>query len=159
MALFGNKQESNLRSCVHMIEDVLVTLGHSLAQSRLTPQDGTSAWRVKKGSAFVYVLLYTRQSENFLQVTAPVMHLDANVKREKLFARLLELNGSAVYGTAFALKDDDVVLVAERSTVDLDRSEILDLVRRVENYGDKYDDELVAAFGGRIAGLSAAPIE
>jgi hypothetical protein len=142
-----------------MIEDVLVALGHSLAQSRLASKDGSSSWRVKKGSAFVNVVLYTRKEENFLQVAAPVMHLDAKVNREKLFARLLELNGTAVYGTAFSLKGEEVILVAERSTVDLDRSEILDLVRRVEEYGDKYDDELVLEFGGRKAGLSAAPVD
>ena len=43
-----------------------------------------------------------------------------------------------------------MLIVAERSTLDLDRSEVLDLIGRITAYADQYDDELVAAFGGAL---------
>jgi hypothetical protein len=43
-----------------------------------------------------------------------------------------------------------VLLVAERSTLDLDRSEVIELIKRITTYADEHDDVLVARFGGRI---------
>jgi hypothetical protein len=40
------------------------------------------------------------------------------------------------------------MLVAERSTVDLDPSEVTEIIGRVEKYADTYDDALVEEFGG-----------
>jgi hypothetical protein len=55
-------------------------------------------------------------------------------------------------GNAFAVDRDRVLLVAERSTLDLDRSEILDLIKRVTVTADDHDDQLVAQFGGTLGG-------
>src|SRR5688572_4632131 len=129
--LFSNKRESNLRSCVQMVEDTITSLGHSVEASRLS-KEGLPAWRVQKGSAHVYIVLSARDEKNYLRVTAPVLHVEAGVDRLKLYQRLLELNETHVSGAAFALRGDTVMLTIERVTVDLDPSEVLDLVRRVE---------------------------
>lgn len=142
-----------------MVEDVLSNLGHSPQKSRLETKDEWPAWSVQKGSAHVYIQFHGRGEENFLKVTAPVMHADTVTDLPRLMRRLLELNATEISGAAFALRGDDVVLTAERTTLDLDRSEVLDLVKRVEDYADHWDDILVAEFGGRPAGLSAAPID
>ena len=156
MALFSNKQESNLRSCIQMVEDVIKTLGHDPDESRIeTPNGGDMpAWRVQKGSAFVTVIIRSdgKGDENQLQVSAEVVRLDGKVDRAKLFQRLLELNATTVKGAAFGLSGNDVILVAERSTLDLDLSEVEDLVKKIEAYADHYDDALVGEFGGSIAG-------
>jgi hypothetical protein len=160
MALFSNKQESNLRSCILMVESVIRSLGHSPEGTRVEPQGPLPAWRVRKGSALVTVSIDRDEepgSDNLLRVVAPVMILDKAVNRVALFRRLLELNAGELKGVAFALERDRVLLVAERSTVDLDLSEVHDLVARVEDYADTYDDALVAEFGGQIAGESPGP--
>jgi hypothetical protein len=149
MALFSNQQEANLRSCVQMVEQAISSLGHNPDDARL----GTYTWRVRKGSALVTVaVLIGENGENRLQVSADVIRIDAHVDRPRLFERLLELNFMAVKGAAFALRDSTVVLVSERSTIDLDLSEVDDLVSRVQEYADRYDDELASEYGGRIAG-------
>jgi hypothetical protein len=154
MALFSNKQESNLRSCIQMVEDVIKTLGHDPDESRIETHDDMPAWRVQKGSAFVTVIIRSdgKGDENQLQVSAEVVRLDGKVDRAKLFQRLLELNATTVKGAAFGLAGNDVILVAERSTLDLDLSEVEDLVKKIEEYADHYDDALVGEFGGSIAG-------
>ncbi len=157
MALFSNKQESNLRSCVQMVEGVIKALGHDPDESRIVTPAQHPAWRVQKGSAFVTVAITSDGSagENQLLVSAPVLRLDASVDRARLFQRLLELNTTAIKGAAFGLAGDDVLLIAERSTLDLDLSEVHDVVKKVQEYADHHDDVLVAAFGGKLPGAGS----
>ena len=79
------------------------------------------------------------------------MRLDGAVSRSALFAHLLERNAELT-GAAFALKDDVVFVLTERSTLDLDRSEVQDLVRRIQTYADDNDEALVDRFGGSRGG-------
>jgi hypothetical protein len=157
--LFDNKQESNLRSCIQMIEDAIRALGHEPEASRLEVPGMLPAWRVQKGSAHVYIILSARGEENWIRVTAPVLHLDAGSDSAPLFRRLLELNGTQVLGAAFALDKDAVILTVQRSTQDLDQSEVFAMLRHVEEWAERLDKDLVAEFGGRAAGLSTAPIK
>jgi hypothetical protein len=157
MALFSNKQESNLRSCIQMVEDVIKSLGHDPDESRIETHDDMPAWRVQKGSAFVTVIIQGGpKDENLLLVSAELLRLDGKVDRLKLFQRLLELNASTIKGAAFGLRGSDVVMVAERSTIDLDLSEVQEVVQKVEEYADHYDDILVGEFGGQLSS-SVAP--
>jgi hypothetical protein len=43
-----------------------------------------------------------------------------------------------------------VLVVSERSTLDLDHSEVLDAITRITSCADEHDDALVARFGGRV---------
>jgi hypothetical protein len=159
MVLFSNKQEANLRVCVKMVDDAISALGHVPDESRIVGAEADMpAWRVKKGSAHVFVSLGIQGHENVLRVLAPVLHVAPGTDKLKLFRHLLELNATAVTGAAFGLQGEDVVLCAERTTVDLDPSEVMDMIRRVENFADQYDDLLVAEFGGRAAGPSSMPV-
>src|SRR5687768_2437613 len=134
MALFSNKQAANLRVCVQMVEDAITHLGHVPDESRIDSADDLPAWKVEKGSAHVYVQLGTAGDQNVLKVTAPVMKLADAVDEKKLYRRLLELNASKVTGVAFGVRQETVVLLAERPTIDLDPSEVLDVIKRVEDF-------------------------
>jgi hypothetical protein len=152
MPLFSNRQESNLRSCIQMVEDVIASLGHPPDESRIETASAMPAWRVKKGSAWVTVSISGDEDDNHLHVAAKVLVLDAAVDRASLFQRLLELNAGEIKGAAFALAGDDVLLLTERSTIDLDLSEVQETIRRLETYADHWDDALIAEFGGVRAG-------
>ncbi len=146
-ALFANQRESNLASTVALVEAVLGELGHDAAGSRVADPDALHAWQVRKGSALTRVLLVSRTEFTHLRVCSTVMTVDGKVDRGALHAHLLELNGG-LCGTAFATEGKNVLLVAERSTLDLDRSEVRELIKRVTTYADDHDDALVARFGG-----------
>jgi hypothetical protein len=152
LGLFENQLEANLQSMVAMIEDVLVELGHFLEECRVSDPATRRAWRIFRGSAAAHIALLDRADFLHLRILSPVMTLDDSVDRAALFRHLLTLNGSAVRGVAFALAGDEVQLVAERSTLDLDRSEVLDMVERVLRHADEHDDALVATYGGRLGG-------
>jgi hypothetical protein len=148
-SLFANQRETNLASAVALVEQALGELGHAPAESRRKEAGAVHAWRIVTGSASTRVTLTQRSAFPHLRVSAVVMTLDDRVDRAALFAHLLELNAS-LCGAAFATEGDHVLLVSERSTLDLDRSEVLDALQRVASYADQHDDVLVARFGGRV---------
>lgn len=153
-ALFANHRETNLISTVALVEQVLGDLGYPPADHRVSEPGASHVWRLVKGSAITRIAV-VEQDEivptkfPHLRVSAVVMTLDATVDRAALFAHLLELN-VRLCGVAFATDGDHVLLVSERSTLDLDDSEVRDAIERVTTYADEHDDELVARFGGRI---------
>jgi hypothetical protein len=150
-ALFGNQREVNLASTVAMIEDVLVELGHFLNQCRDDREGAIRSWKVHKGSATVRISVIDGDDFSHLRVAAPVMTLAATTDRAALFGHLLELNRE-LCGAAFAVAGPQVMIVSERSTLDLDRSEVMDTIARVQRYADDHDDGLVADFGGALGG-------
>lgn len=147
--LFANQRETNLASTVALVEAALADLGHSAPASRLKDPTALHAWQIPKGSSITRVTLIHRAEFSHIRVCAIVMTLDRKVDRPSLFAHLLDLNAS-LCGVAFATAGDQILLVAERSTLDLDRSEVLELIRRVTTYSDEHDDVLVSRFGGRL---------
>ncbi len=147
--LFANQRETNLQSTVHLVEAALAELGHPAPASRIKDPAALHAWQIPKGSAVTRVTLLDREEFTHIRVCAIVMTLDAKVDRPSLHRHLLELN-AALCGAAFATDGDQVLLLGERSTLDLDRSEVLDLIKRVTTYADDHDDVLVARFGGTL---------
>jgi hypothetical protein len=152
-ALFANQRESNLHSIVALVEDALRELGHDPGPTRQGTTPALHAWRIQKGSAVAQVSLIDRTEFTHLRVCAIVMTVDDAVDRPALHAHLLGLN-AGLCGAAFAVDGEHVLLVGERSTLDLDKSEVRELIRRVTTYADDHDDVLVARFGGT---LGAAP--
>ena len=149
MALFGNPQESNLRACSQMIESVLTDRGLDAAGSRVKSDEGP-AWSVTQGTAGIFIFLTPgRDGENFIQVVSPVVRPADEVLASPLFLRrLLELNATELTGAAFGLRGEEVVLTTDRSTTGLDRVEVEEMIRRVSQYADQYDDTLKREFGG-----------
>jgi hypothetical protein len=147
--LFANQRETNLASTVALVEAALAELGHSAPAIRTKDMRALHAWQIPKGSSLTKVTLSHRTDFTYLRVCATVMTLDRAVDRAALFAHLLDLNAS-LCGVAFATAGDQVLLIAERSTLDLDLSEVLELIRRVTTYADEHDDVLVSRFGGRL---------
>jgi hypothetical protein len=149
--LFSNQREVNTTALVAMIEDVLVELGHDLDACRDDRPGCLRAWRVEKGSAQVGISLVERDDFAHLRVHSTVVTLPVGCDRLGVFGHVLTLN-SELSGCAFACQGDRILMVADRSTLDLDRSEVLHMVERVKSGADRHDDELAAAFGCLLGG-------
>jgi hypothetical protein len=148
-ALFANQRETNLASTLALVEDVLGELGHPPPQSQSKDPQALHAWKIPKGSAVTRVTLINRADFTHLRVCAVVLTMNDKVDRPALYQHLLGLNATLA-GAAFAADGDQVLLVSERSTLDLDRSEVLDAIQRVTTMSDDHDDVLVARFGGTL---------
>ncbi len=149
-SLFANEREANLESTVAMVEDVLIEFGHFVNECRRERTGSAQAWTIRKGSASIDIDLVEHPKSYRLRVSATVMTIDEDVNRERLFSRLLALNAVEITGAAFALQDPEVLLLSERTTLDLDRSELAELVDTVRTFADDYDDKLVEEFGGTL---------
>ena len=147
--LFENQVAVNIESTTAMIEDVLVELGHVVDKSRVEYPECERAWRISKGSATIEIALLVRQDTGWVQVSASVMTPNAKTDQPALWRKALLLNAERPAIASFALHGDTVVLIGQRPTIDLDRSEVLALIETVSTDADHYDDELVREFGGR----------
>lgn len=152
MGIFGNKQQSNLKATREMVERTIAELGLSSDENRLQTEDGSLAWGLLRGSAHVYIFIRPGADDeefNSIQVISPVIRLPQGAEaRLLLYEHLLQLNAKEITGAAFGVKDDTVVIITDRTTQDLDRSEVLDMILRVGYFADMYDDALVSHFGG-----------
>lgn len=154
LSLFENSREVNTNSAVMMVEDVLIALGHFVNDCRVEDPGAMRAWRLARGSAHIAIQILQRSDHPHLRVMSAVMRLPSGAEpavRADLHADLLGRNAE-LCGVAFAARGDQVLLVAERSTLDLDRSEVLDLINRVADHADAVDDALVASYGGTLGG-------
>ncbi len=149
MSLFGNRQEANLKACEQMVEGVLQARGVDPQRNRIQSAAGP-AWGLRQGSAEVYIFLTAGASgDNFIQVVSPVMRPSAEAAGSaRFYGKLLELNANELTGAAFGLRDQEVVLTSDRSTLGLDKVEVEEMIRRVADYADHYDDALTQEFGG-----------
>ncbi|MBN2724802.1 MAG: YbjN domain-containing protein [Deltaproteobacteria bacterium] len=117
-------------------------------QNRLkSTGDSILVWGLSRGSATVYIVLTQATETNYLQVFSQIFQLDENVDNE-IYPRLLGYNSRMeMCSVAFAVKDKKVILKSDRTTDDLNESELIDIIVKVGRLADKYDDILVNDFG------------
>ena len=118
------------QSTVALVEEVLARARPRRCREPASP---TRRRCTRGGSArarrSTRVTLVSRTEFTHLRVCAIVMTLDGKVDRPALLTRTCSSSMPSLCGAAFATDGDQVLLVAERSTLDLDRSEVLELIR------------------------------
>ncbi len=145
-----SQSQEDLTHAATLIEDVIRRLGLDPDRVRISVPEPSRGWSLLRGSAAVAVFLRpAREGEDSpqLRVVAPIVRV-ASGDPLPMFRMLLELNAGGLGAVSFGLQEDRVVVVAERRTLDLERSEVEFLIHRVGAVGDHYDDELIARFGG-----------
>ena len=147
--LFDHSGEIRVVSTITMVEDVLITLGHFVNDCRDNDPKALGSWRVRQGSATVEIQLLTRPDGAHLRVASAVVHAGPATDRAALWQDLLSRNAD-LCGLAFAIRGDQVLLVAERSTLDLDRTEVHDMIQRTATVADELDDELATRYGAHL---------
>jgi hypothetical protein len=147
--LFDNSWETTAQSAIGLVEQALRARGHEPDACELDDPSAVRSWWFSEGSAMVTVALRRRPGAPHLRITTPVMTPATASDRAALHAELLARN-LELCGMAFALDGDKVLLVSERSTVDLDRGEVLELITNLARHADDVDDELVTRYGGRV---------
>ena len=144
------KLDKSLSKAKKTVESVLKDLGIRAAENEVESMEGGHAWQVARGSADVMISLVPGNDHTAgrIRVVSPIVKMDGGISQEAA-VRLLELNGTQLPGVAFGLIERDmVVLVGERTVLDLNRLEVQEMLNMVGYYADKYDDLLVEEFGG-----------
>ena len=146
-ALFANQRETNLASTVALIEEVLAELGYPppeprtiAPRSRVADPEGLGDHAdLARRPRRVHAPARVRGRDDARRQGRPRRAVRAPARAQRLAVR-----------HRVRARGDRVLLVGERSTLDLDRSEVLDLIRRVTTNADDHDDVLVARFGGTL---------
>lgn len=157
MSMFGGPKDAQaeFNRAVKVVEATLTGLGLDPNQSRLATTDGSTAFTLVRGSAEVLVFVNPAKNDgpNFIRIISPIWRMPAE-NQPAVLRKLLEMNARDLFGTAFGLMGDDTVLVSERSTKDMDHSEVDELLQNIGAAADYFDDWLVKQFGGtRLADL------
>lgn len=152
--LFENAGDARASSTITMVEDVLIALGHFVNDCRADLPGAVASWRLTRGSATIEIRLVARGGASHLRVASAVVYALADTDRAALWKDLLTRNAD-LCGVAFAIRGDQVLLVSERSTLDLDRTEVHDMIQRTAVLADAVDDELAATHHAGMGAGSA----
>ena len=131
--LFENQREISLASAKQLIASTLTDLGHDPAGCAQTGGTNLGSWAFRTGSAVTEVQLREASPLPHVRISAPVLRMTSATDRTALYPHLLGQNGQ-LCGLAFAVAGDTIELVSERSILDLDHSEVRDLIRRIARH-------------------------
>ncbi|NBD15099.1 MAG: YbjN domain-containing protein [Cyanobacteria bacterium] len=138
-------EEETSATHVEVIETVISSLDQN-DTAMVSHRDGGHLWKFQYGSVEVFVQLTGDSDEDTLAVWSSVLKLP--VKDEpRLMRKLLEMNWSETYETAFALYNQEVVVLTHRTVADLSPVEISRAITLVASIADDNDEALQAEFG------------
>lgn len=130
---------------VEVIETVISSLDQN-DSAMVSHRDGGHLWKFQYGSVEVFVQLTGETEEDTLAVWSSVLKLPVN-DEARLMRQLLEMNWSDTYETAFALYNQEVVVLTHRTVADLSPVEISRAITLVASIADDNDETLQAEFG------------
>jgi len=140
-------EEETSATHVEVIETVISSLDQD-DTAMVSHRDGGHLWKFQYGSVEVFVQLTGESDEDTLAVWSSVLKLP--VKDEaRLMRKLLEMNWSETYETAFALYNQEVVVLTHRTVADLSPVEISRAITLVASIADDNDETLQAEFGNQ----------
>ncbi|WP_413166341.1 YbjN domain-containing protein [Capilliphycus salinus ALCB114379] len=127
------------------IETVIAGLANE--QKVLVGQsDAGHLWKFQYGSAEVFVQLTGDTEDDTLTVWSPVLQLPAK-NEEALMRQLLEMNWLSTYESHFAINNNQVIVLSNRTLAGITPAEISRIITVVATIADNNDDDLQAEFG------------
>ncbi|ACK66383.1 Domain of unknown function DUF1821 [Rippkaea orientalis PCC 8801] len=130
--------------------DVIETVISSLAEneSAMVHHDGQEYfWKFNYGSVEVFVQLTGETDDDLLTVWSAVLKLPATDELG-LMKKLLTMNWGETLETRFAIMNDKVVVLTQRTVADLSPEEISRAITLVATIADDNDELLQQQFGG-----------
>lgn len=129
-----------------VIETVISSLDRDNS-AMVNHTEGGTLWKFQYGSVEVFVQLTGESDDDLLTVWSCLLKLPAQ-DEPGLMRRLLEMNWSGTFETCFSLKDEGIMISAQRTVADMYPGEISRLITLVANIADDNDELLKEEFGG-----------
>ena len=130
-------------------QEVIETVISSLEENNsamVSHTDDAFLWKFQYGSVEVFVQLTGETDEDMLTVWATVLELPA-ADEPGLMRKLLEMNSTETFETCFAIVDNKVVVLSQRTVAELSPGEISRAITLVANIADDNDEALKKQFG------------
>jgi hypothetical protein len=130
---------------VEAIETIIASLDSG--NTAMVGRSGTGhLWKFKYGTVEVFVQLTGLHEDDMLTTWSAVLSLPAK-DEAKLMRHLLERNSRDTLEARFAVLNDQVVILTQRSLADLSPGEISRAITIVATIADESDEPLQAEFG------------
>ncbi len=141
------QDESFVSSSHHeVIETVIGSMAQANSAMVLEDAQG-QLWKFQYGSVEVFVQLTGETDEDLFTAWATVLTLPVEDELG-LFKTILTMNSSQTLETRFALMNDQLVVMQQRTVADLSPGEISRAITLVAAIADDNDEDLKARFGG-----------
>ena len=127
-----------------LIEEILSDLGIDPADNLEEDSENRCSWCVKRGSATVFIELFSEETESYFMVDCPMLKLPSS-GLEGFFRRLLELNDRLVEAS-LVIRGDEVHLVGIRPLKGMDGQEAAGMLDRISAWADSLDNPLSDEF-------------
>ncbi|MFW6359747.1 MAG: YbjN domain-containing protein [Chroococcales cyanobacterium] len=134
------------RSHADVIETVISSLDFE-DTAMVSHKDEGTIWKFQYGTVEVFVQLTGETDDDLLTVWATVLTLPAK-DEAGLMRRLLEMNWSGTFETCFAIADNKIVTLSQRTVAELSPGEISRAITLVATIADDNDEALKEEFGG-----------
>ncbi len=128
-----------------VIETVISSLEEN-SSAMVKHSEDAYLWKFQYGSVEVFVQLTGETEEDLLTVWSPVLSLPAK-DETGLMHRLLEMNWSETFETCFAIVNNQVIVVCQRTVAELSPGEISRAITLVATIADDNNDVLKEQFG------------
>ncbi|GCL60884.1 YbjN domain-containing protein [Microcystis aeruginosa] len=129
-----------------MIETVISTLQQNDTAMVQHTEKGY-LWKFQYGSVEVFVQLTGESDDDFLTVWSSVLTLPVQDELG-LTRKLLAMNCAETFESHFAIMNDQVVVISQRTVADLSPGEISRAITLVATVADNNDEMLRESFGG-----------
>lgn len=150
--MFGlsNRTSTVLENYRDLIEDILGDLGIDPQENLEEAQEKQRySWCVKRGSANIFIELFSENNESYFMVDCPILRLPQAGQREQFYRRLLELNDQLVEAGLVA-RGEEIHLVGIRPLRGLDAEEASGMLDRISAWADSLDNLLSEEFGAPL---------
>lgn len=127
------------------IETVIYSLEENDSAMVQHNNEGGYLWKFQYGTVEVFVQLTGETEEDLFTVWAIVLPFPSQNETE-LMRSLLEMNWSGTFEASFAIVDNQVVLMSQRTVDDLSPSEISRAITLVATIADQHDQELQSKY-------------
>lgn len=139
-------QEIATMNCPEEIEAVIAGLATDQKVKVGHNQEGAYLWQFCYGSVEVFVQLTGETDDDTLTVWSYVLKLPAKNQAE-LMQKLLEKNWLTTFEAQFAIVDNQIVVLTNRTIEGLSPAEISRAITLVATIADDHDDVLQAEYG------------
>ncbi|NES98254.1 MAG: YbjN domain-containing protein [Desertifilum sp. SIO1I2] len=136
-------QEIATMNCPEEIEAVIAGLATDQKVKVGQNQEGAYLWQFCYGSVEVFVKLTGETDDDTLTVWSYVLKLPAKNQAE-LMQKLLEKNWLSTFEAQFAIVDNQIVVLTNRTIEGLSPAEISRAITLVATIADEHDDVLQA---------------
>ena len=146
-------QSTEMLHALSLVEAWLRDNGLQPENTRQATTGSTMIWALQRGSATVFITLQPTLTDTMLNIYSPILHAPEASRREAFYHRLLRLNFDDLSACAFALdEDNDVVVTTDRTIADLSMVELDELITAVATFADEFDNILADDFGAEMMG-------